>query len=106
MSTDVRNVGMQKKSVTVEATNVDFSTGASASVTIPELRSIENVEDVSAQAYGTGDADANEGYAVRCTAVSGNSVTLHAYQGGGAGAPLDDAAVADVDHVLITARGY
>lgn len=106
MAVDTRNTGKQKRTVTHEATDVDFSTGAAAAITIPELRSVENVEDVSAQAYGTGDADANEGYVVRCTSVDGNSVTLHAYQGGGAGAPLDDAAVADIDHVLVTAHGY
>lgn len=106
MAVDTRNTGKQKRTVTHEALDVDFSTGAAADIDVVELRSIENIEDVSAQAFGSGDTDANEGYAVRCTAVAGNTVTLHAYQGGGAGAPLDDAAVADIDHVLITAHGY
>lgn len=87
-------------------TNVDFSTGSTATVTVGPLRRIENPEDVSADAFGTGDSDSNEGRVVTPTGVSGADVTLHEYIGGGAGSALDDGSTMDVDHVQVLARGY
>jgi len=94
-----------RRTVRVEENDLDFSGDSEVDVTIGELRHIDSIADVSAQAYGTGDANTNEGRVVVPVAVSGNTVTLHAYYGGGAGAALDDDTTADVDHVLIEATG-
>lgn len=94
------------RSVTQEFNNLDFSGDSEVTVTLSELRRIESIADVQASAYGTGDSNANEGRVVVPISVSGNDVTLHAYQGGGAGAPLDDDTQSDVDHVVVKARGY
>lgn len=93
------------KTVTAEFTDVDFSDGAEADVDISDLRHIGSVADVKVQGYGTGDDDADEGRVIVPVAVSGSTVTLHAYVGGGSGDPLDDDSESDVDHVLVEATG-
>lgn len=87
-------------------TDVDFSSGSTATVNMDGLKRIESAEDVSAQAQGSGDSDSNEGRAIVAESVSGRQVTLHEYVGGGAGAALDDGTTMDVDHVRVLARGY
>lgn len=99
------------RTVSHHATDLDFSGDSEVSVTIDELRHVEGVESVQATAYGSGDSNGNEGRVVAAVDVNPsagdtNVVVLHAYQGGGAGSPLDDDTAGDVDHVLIKARGY
>lgn len=94
-----------RRTVTAEFNGLDFSGDSEVDVTVSDLKQIDSIADVQAQAYGTGDTDSGEGRVVVPVAVSGNTVTLHAYYGGGAGAALDDDTTDDIDHVLVRASG-
>lgn len=88
-------------------TDVDFSSGSTATLDMPNMRRIEGPEDVQADAYGSGDSDSGEGRVVTPTGVSGRSVTLHEYvTGGSGGSAFNDGSTMDVDHVQVKARGY
>jgi hypothetical protein len=103
------------RTVTTEVTDIDFSGGTAgeATVTVPELRHVEGPERVHVQAYGSGDADANQGFVARCTSVGENGsgvtqLTIRLYQGDAGpttASPLQDAGVADVDHLYVRATG-
>lgn len=101
-----------RRTVITESTDVDFSSGTSgeATVTVPELRHIEGAVDVSVQAYGSGDSESGQGFVARATGVGEDSngvpqVTVRLYQSSGSAAPMADASVADVDHVVVRATG-
>jgi len=91
---------------TREFTDVDFSTGSTATVDMDNMRQILP-NSVQASAYGSGDTDSGEGRVVTPESQSGRSVTLHEFvTGGSGGAALNDGSTSDVDHVKVMARGY
>lgn len=105
------NVVRRRRAYTRELSDVSFDANAEATVTLPGPRELDGPEDVVAQGYGTGDTDADNGFAVRVKSVGEDAngttqVTLHAYQGGGAGAPFDDYSGSDIDHVVVQAEGF
>lgn len=105
MALNTQVTSRSRRTVTVEENDLDFSDDSEVDVTISDLRHIDSIADVRAQAYGTGDSDSDEGRIVVPVDVDGNVVTLHAYYGGGSDSALDDDTTSDVDHVLIEATG-
>ncbi len=100
-----------KRTVSTTVTGVDLDASGEATLDVPELRHIENPEDVTVNAYGDSDTTSDEGRHVVVTSVGSaadgtTQVTIHSYIGGGTGAALDDDLDDTVlDEVQITARG-
>lgn len=100
----------QRRTVVHEEEGVALDGSGEATVTVPELRSVESPEQVDVTAYGTGDTTSGEGRLAVCTAVGTDAngvttVTVHSYIGGGASTALADDANATLDHVQIRATG-
>lgn len=81
------------------ASSVDTDGSGDVDVSVGELRTIESAADAEASASG--------GYVANVQSVSGNTVTVRIYQGGGADATLNPVTgTADVTDVHVRAEGY
>ena len=75
-----RNPLLDQRTGTETVTDIDTDASGDVTVTVSELRQIDDPADVSAQAAG--------GYVANVQSVSGNEVTFRIYQGGGADTEL------------------
>lgn len=99
-----------RSTATVNETSVSLDASGEATITVPELRHVDNPEDVDVTAYGSGGTTSGQGRSAVCTAVGTDSngittVTIHSFIGGGAGSPLADDASNTLDNVQIRATG-
>lgn len=100
-----------RRTIRVNRTAVAVDGNAQATITLPELKHIDGIQDVSVQPFGDDGTVDNEGRIGRAISVGedGNGVAQVTFQffiGGGAGAALDNDLDATIlDNVLITAEG-
>lgn len=94
-----RNPFLTRREGTETVTDIDTDASGDVTVTVDELRQIEEPNDATAQAAG--------GYVANVQSVDGNEVTFRIFQGGGSASELSAVADGtDVTDLWVRALGY
>lgn len=99
-----------RRVVREEFTDVGLDASAEATVTLPGLKHVDGVQDVTVSGYSLGGSTTSSGAVIAVDSVGTDAngavqVTLHGYQGGGAATQLDDLVNTTVNSVRVEAEG-
>jgi hypothetical protein len=99
-----------RRVVREEHTDVALDGSGIATVSLPGLKHVDGVEDVSVAGYSIGGSTSGSGAVLHVDSIGRDedgvlTVTLHGYQGGGADTQLADLTGVTVNSVRIEAEG-